>query len=61
MFCGALITSLKLHPVAGFIFLTLGNASWAVVLLRMKEWAAASVFVVMFCTWFIGLVKALLT
>lgn len=57
MFCGALTTSLKLHPFMGFVFLFAGNLGWAVVQLRMREWAAASVFIVMTTTWFIGVVK----
>lgn len=60
MFTGALITSLGLHPIFGYVFLVVGNASWGIVLLRMREWAAASVFVVMFSTWSIGLIRVLL-
>ena len=57
MFCGALTTSLHLHPWLNFVFLTIGNGAWAIILLRMREWAAASVFVVMCTTWTLGLIN----
>jgi len=60
MFCGALATSLQLHPWLNFVFLTIGNGAWAIILLSMREWAAASVFVIMFSTWTIGLLTRLL-
>jgi len=56
MFAGALTTSLKLHPYLGFFLLSFGNAFWAGILLSMKEYAASSVFIIMFVSWFIGLV-----
>ena len=57
MFCGAIITSLQLHPWLNFVFLSAGNGAWAIILLRMREYAAASVFVIMCTTWSIGLVN----
>jgi hypothetical protein len=36
MFCGALLTSLALHPWINFVFLAVGNGAWAVILLRMR-------------------------
>ena len=57
MFCGAFTTSLQLHTLAGLLFLVAGNIGWAVVLLRMKEWAAATVFIIMGSGWSLGLIK----
>jgi hypothetical protein len=57
MFCGAVSTSLALHPWMNFVFLTVGNGAWAVILLRMREYAAASVFIVMSTTWAVGLIN----
>jgi hypothetical protein len=57
MFCGALLTSLALHPWINFVFLAVGNGAWAVILLRMREHAAASVFIVMCTTWAVGLLN----
>ena len=57
MLCGAVTTSLQLHDLAGFIFLVLGNFGWAVVLFRLREWAAATVFIIMGGGWSLGLIK----
>lgn len=57
MFCGAITTSLQLHNLVGLLFLVTGNIGWAVVLLRMKEWAAAIVFVIMGSGWSLGLIR----
>jgi len=57
MFCGAITTSLQLHPLAGFLFLVSGNIGWAIVLIKIKEWAAATVFVIMGSGWSLGLIK----
>ena len=57
MFCGAIITSLQLHTLAGLLFLVSGNVGWAVVLFRLREWAAATVFVIMGSGWSLGLIK----
>jgi hypothetical protein len=56
MFTGAVITSLQLHAWLNFLFLTVGNGFWAIILLSMREWAAATVFVVMCTTWIVGLI-----
>lgn len=57
MFCGAITTSLQLHPLIGILFLVLGNSGWAIVLIKIKEWAAATVFIIMACGWGLGLIK----
>ena len=57
MFCGAVITSLKLSPVIGFFLLFFGNSGWALVQFRMREWAAAMVFVFMASGWALGIIK----
>lgn len=57
MLAGSLVTGLKLHPYAGFVLLVLGNAFWSTILLKMREWAAAAVFVIMGMSWFIGFVN----
>jgi len=57
MFCGALTTSLQLHTLAGLLFLVAGNVGWAAVLLKIKEWAAATVFIIMGTGWGLGLIK----
>jgi hypothetical protein len=57
MFCGAFTTSLQLHTLTGLLFLIAGNVGWAAVLLSMKEWAAATVFIIMGSGWGLGLIK----
>jgi len=59
MLIGACITSWELHPYWGLVFLTLGNAGWAIQLVVMKEWAAMTVFVIMCIAWLSGLIKYL--
>jgi len=57
MFCGAITTSLQLHILSGLLFLVAGNLGWAVVLIRMREYAAAVVFIIMGSGWSMGLIK----
>lgn len=57
MFCGAITTSLQLNTLLGILCLVLGNTGWAIVLLRMREWAAAIVFIIMGSGWSLGLIK----
>jgi len=57
MFSGAITTSLQLNTLLGILFLVSGNTGWAIVLLRMREWAAATVFIIMACGWGLGLIK----
>lgn len=57
MFFGAIITSLKLSAVSGFFLLFFGNTGWALVQFRMREWAAAMVFVFMAGGWALGIIK----
>jgi len=57
MFCGAFTTSLQLNVLAGLLFLVSGNIGWAIVLVRLREYAAAAVFVIMGSGWSLGLIK----
>jgi len=57
MFCGAFTTILQLNVLAGLLFLVSGNIGWAIVLLRIREYAAAVVFVIMGSGWSLGLIK----
>ena len=57
MFLGAVFTSLQIFIGFNFALLAVGNGAWAIILIKLREWAAASVFVVMSTTWTIGLIK----
>ena len=57
MFCGAITTSLQYDVLLGSFILFVGNLGWAVVLFRIREWAAMSVFVIMGTGWSLGIIK----
>ena len=57
MFLGAVFTSLQIFIGLNFALLAVGNGAWAIILIKIREWAAASVFIVMAMTWTIGLIK----
>jgi|TARA_B110000503_G_C7142452_1_gene411449 hypothetical protein len=57
MLSGAITTSLELNTLLGLSLLVLGNIGWASVLLRIREWAAATVFITMGCSWSLGLIN----
>lgn len=57
MLIGAITTSLQLHTLTGLIFLLFGNISWTIILLRIREYAGATVFAIMGFGWSLGLIK----
>jgi len=57
MFIGAIFMSFQIHWLTGAFFLFLGNFCWTILFVRKKDYAAASVFIIMATTWVAGLIK----
>ena len=61
MLTGATTVSLQLNTVVGLTLMFLGNATWVVIQVRMREWAASTMFIYLAGIWLAGLIKYLLT
>jgi hypothetical protein len=57
MFIGAIFMSFQLNWMTGVCFLFVGNSCWAIRFIKEKDYAAASVFIIMATTWIAGLIK----
>ena len=57
MFIGAIFMSFQISWLTGSLFLCLGNFCWAIRFIKEKDYAAASVFIIMATTWILGLIK----
>jgi hypothetical protein len=57
MFVGAIFISFQIDWLIGSSFLFVGNLCWILRFISIKDYAAASVFIIMAATWLSGLIK----
>jgi hypothetical protein len=60
MLSGATTISLQLNTLVGLTLMFLGNTTWVIIQVRMREWAASLMFAYLACIWLAGLIKYLL-
>ena len=60
MLTGATTVSLQLDTLIGLTLMFLGNTTWIVIQVRMREWAASLMFTYLACIWLAGLIKFLI-
>ena len=57
MLIGAILISFQIDWLIGSLFLFVGNFCWIIRFVLVKDYSAASVFIIMASTWGAGLIK----